>query len=167
MRISEFKTRNGTTILFRRAKSGDIPGIKSFLESCSKRTLYLRYGEIVNKPADDLDISDDESRSRISVIAFVEDSVVAMARYSLEEHSQFAEFSMIVQDKWQCHGIGRAILSFLIENAIENDIKGFEAYVMSGNHGMIKLIRHLPYDIESKLEGDSYYYRFRFDKTRS
>jgi len=167
MRTSEFKTRSGTPILFRRAKTGDIAGIKSFLESCSKRTLYLRYGEIVNKPADDLDISDNPMRTKLSLIGLVEKNIVAMARYSVEEHSQFAEFSMIVHDRWQCQGVGRAILDFLIKNAIENDIEGFEAYVMPENHGMIKLIRHLPYEIESKLEGDSYYYRFRFDKTRS
>lgn len=164
----KFATKNGMKVAYRRASYEDIPLIKGFLAECSDRTLYLRYGEIVEKiPTDDLDVSDDESGKKYTVIAESPDNrIIALAKYRVEADPEYAEFSIIVQDTWQCQGIGRAILDVLITAAAANGIKGFDAFVLSVNHGMIKLLHHLPYQLESSLEGESYLYRFCFNKTR-
>ncbi len=146
--------------------------MRSFLESCSERTRYLRYGELlVSPPPDDyVFFMDAGHQSIVTVVAIeeagAEERVVAAAKFHARRGADVAEFSMIVHDDWQGQGVGTALLDFLIGAARERGVRGFEAYISSRNQAMIALVRRLPYVIESSIEGDQYFYRFYFDTTR-
>jgi GNAT superfamily N-acetyltransferase len=151
----------------------DGKAMKRFLDSCSARTRYLRYGEVLAEipPDEYIFFMDADHQSTVTVVAVDasegDDIVVSAAKFHINHETGFAEFSMVVQDSWQGEGVGTMILDYLIGIARDMGVKGFEAFVISENQGMIKLIHHLPYALHSSLEGDQYFYRFEFDKIRS
>jgi len=166
------ETSRGQPLTLRSVLPEDGRMMKDFLASCSIRSRYLRYGEVLTDiPRDEyIFFMDADHQTTVTVIAVDsaggEEHIVAAAKYHLNIGNDFAEFSMIVHDDWQRIGVGTMILDYLIRIAITNGVKGFEAYVISENQGMIKLIHHLPYEVQSVLEGDQYFYRFEFNKVR-
>lgn len=146
--------------------------MQQFLGSCSERTRYLRYGELLSSPPpDDYVFFMDAGHQSVVTVVAVDNAeqkgrIVAAAKFHGRKGADVAEFSLIVRDDWQGQGVGTALLDYLIEAARLRGVKGFEAYVSSRNPAMLALIRRLPYVIESSIEGDQYFYRFYFDTTR-
>lgn len=172
MEQREITTRKDRRIKLRPVEPADGEGMKRFLNSCSERTRYLRYGEVLDAiPMDEYILFMDADHQTIVTAVAVDvgvegEPIVAAARYHRRADSELAEFSMIVQDDWQGEGVGTALLSYLIDLAKDKGVHGFEAFVSSRNQAMITLIHRLPYRLESTLEGDQYFYRFLFDRTR-
>lgn len=171
-RDRRIETRRGRTLILRPIHPDDGIMMKDFLSACSPRSRYLRFGEVLTDipPDEYVFFMDADHQTTVTVIAVDseggEDRIVAAAKYHLAMDTGFAEFSMIVRDDWQREGVGTLILDYLIANARGRGVVGFEAYVLSENQGMITLIHRLPYEVQSKLEGDQYYYRFTFDRVR-
>lgn len=69
--------------------------------------------------------------------------LVGIARYVQEGELQGAEFSLSVRDDFQHKGIGSSLMRNLIEYAKANGFKELNGYVLSDNHEMLLLMKHL------------------------
>ena len=72
---------------------------------------------------------------------------IAVARYVTNPDGETVEFALAVADAWQKHGIGRKLMSALIESA---RIKGYRAIVgdvLSQNTKMFRLVGSLGFTI--------------------
>ncbi|MBI4773942.1 MAG: GNAT family N-acetyltransferase [Deltaproteobacteria bacterium] len=90
--------------------------------------------------------------------------IVAVAHYIREDGSDTAEVDFAVNRKYQNTGIGSFLINYLIEIARANGLKGFAAYVLRTNMGMVRVFRKTGYRMLTELEEDDVLHiQLRFD----
>ena len=63
------------------------------------------------------------------------DEIIGVARYSAGSDGS-AEVAVVVSDAWQRHGIGTALMSRLIDIALQHGVKRFMSVDPNSNYGM-------------------------------
>jgi L-amino acid N-acyltransferase YncA len=71
------------------------------------------------------------------------DEIVGVVRYGREKGTDGAEYSALIEDRFQGKGLGIGLTRRLVEAARQNGIKRFFAVVMRKNAGMLSLLRSL------------------------
>jgi GNAT superfamily N-acetyltransferase len=113
------RLRGGEKIKLRFVEPGDAGQLQNYFRSLSVRSRYNRFlGAISELPPAELDhfIHAGEN-DRFSVIATMTvggfETIVGEARYAFEPASARFEFGLSIDDRWQGHGIGSALLGNL------------------------------------------------------
>src|SRR5262249_56581393 len=83
-------------------------------------------------------------RDRLALIAEIDDAsgvaLVAVVRYeALPEYEATAEVALLVEDRWQGHGLGSMLLDRLLGSAAAPGIPGLQADVLPRNHRLLGL----------------------------
>jgi GNAT superfamily N-acetyltransferase len=78
--------------------------------------------------------------------------IIAVVRYAREPGDERAEYAAIVEDRWQGHGVGRALTGQLIDEARDNGVRYFYALVMGKNARMLNVLRHLDLPEQERVE---------------
>jgi len=76
-----------------------------------------------------------------------------------------AEVAFTTHHDWQNRGIGTFLLRYLINIAIEHNIKGFTADVLAENERMMRVFHKAGYPLRSRLEYGVYELELHFDKS--
>jgi len=92
--------------------------------------------------------------------------MLAIAHYSKEPRTNFADAAWLVRDDWQGKGIGTALMNTLVDVARSHGIAGFTADVLADNSGMLRIFHKCGYPVESELEDGAYALRIPFDEKR-
>jgi GNAT superfamily N-acetyltransferase len=101
----------GIPLTVRGALANDLPGVAMMHGRCSPKSLLDRYRTGGRPPA--LLVLDRQVRDPLSFVATTENGrIVALARVVRDSLHPFnsAEISLLVEDQWQCFGIGRTLL---------------------------------------------------------
>ncbi|MEA2863102.1 MAG: hypothetical protein QOC84_1058 [Bradyrhizobium sp.] len=113
------RLRTGQSLTVRFVEPGDADALQAYFRSLSVRSRYNRFlGAISELPPVELDhfIHAGEG-DRFSVIATMTidgfETIVGEARYAFDAHKESFEFGLSVDDRWQGHGIGAALLGNL------------------------------------------------------
>ena len=110
------RLRNGKSLAVRFVEPGDAETLQSYFRSLSARSRYNRFlGAMSELPQAELDhFIHVGERDRFSVIAVMTvggvETIVGEARYGFEADTASLEFGISVDDRWQEHGIGSALL---------------------------------------------------------
>ncbi len=146
--------RDGSTIRVRPTQPDDWAAIRSFLESLSEESRWLRFfGAGVNlKDAATVAVDNTRGCSLIAVTG-ADGHVVAHGLF-VPEGRGVAEVAFAVADDWQKHGIGTLMLAHLADAAAAEGIDTFSALVMPGNHRMISMFRESGYPVRVRSEPD-------------
>ena len=92
------------------------------------------------------------------------ESIMAVAHYIREEGRDTAEVDFAVNRKYQNTGIGSFLMNYLIEIARANGVKGFDAFILRTNMGMIRVFRKTGFNMLTELqEDDVLHIQLRFD----
>jgi len=106
----------------------------------------------------------------LTIIALVGEfgfgKVVAVGEYLLNPSSNMAEVAFTVNREYQGKGLAKRIMRKLSETARSSGIAGLFAYTSTGNQGMIRLFKTLPYKIQTRFEDDMILLTCRFDEMR-
>jgi acetyltransferase len=81
--------------------------------------------------------------------------IAAIGRVIRLRGSRAAEFSLIVADDYQGHGLGTEMMHRLIDVAREEGIDRLMAEILSSNGSMVRLCGELGFTISADLEGDT------------
>ena len=92
--------------------------------------------------------------------------IVAIAHYSKDPRTNFADAAFLVQDDRQGKGIGTALMNTLVNAGRTRGVAGFTADVLAANHGMLRVFHRCGYPVESALEEGAYHLRIPFTKKR-
>jgi GNAT superfamily N-acetyltransferase len=112
-------TRRGEPVLLRFAEPADAEELQAYIRGLSSGSRYKRFlGAMSELPGylldDFLRVGKDE---RYTLVATVEidglEVIVGEARYAFHPETSSVEFGLSVQDRWQGHGIGPALLNNL------------------------------------------------------
>jgi ribosomal protein S18 acetylase RimI-like enzyme len=163
-------TKSGLWIILRPIKPGDAGGYKVFLESLSDQSVYFKFFRHIRATDDFVEKMMDVDHVRQEVIlAFpdeeTEEKILGMARYDLNPDESTAEVYFGVREDFQNRGIGRELLTHLVEVARKRGLKGFTAEVMVDNRRMLHLFRSLEgkeFNIRRRMEAGVFYLHMDF-----
>jgi ribosomal protein S18 acetylase RimI-like enzyme len=163
-------TKSGLKIFLRAIRPGDKPLYKVFLEAMSDQSVYLKFFRSIRATDDFVQkmVEVDYTR-QMGILALsgegVEDRILGMSRYLLDQDVGTAEVYFGVRDDFQNRGIGRELLTHLTAVARKRGLKGLTAQVMVDNRRMLHLFRSLEgkeYKIERRMEAGVFYLDMTF-----
>ena len=159
------RTRHGEAITVRFVEPRDADTIQNYFRGLSARSRYNRFfGAISQLPPGLLEgyIHVGEA-DQFSVVATMQvdgyETIVGEARYAFEPEAASFEFGLSVDDRWQGHGIGAALLKNLECRAAAFGAAKLFGDTLRSNDPMIALARKSAY-VFSNSPGDWKLVRF-------
>ena len=148
---------SGVEIPFRGVRPDDAPALQRLYARCSERTIYLHFFGLMKE------LSDEKARYFASTDGadhfglFALDpqdpnEIIAVVRYARKPGDERAEYSALVEDRWQGHGVGASLTHRLIEVARGNGVRFFYAFVKRENKRMLNVLRHLDLPEHERVE---------------
>jgi GNAT superfamily N-acetyltransferase len=143
------RLRNGKSLTVRFVEPRDAQALQAYFRSLSVRSRYNRFlGAMSELPQTELDHFTHAGESdRFSVIAVMTidgvETIVGEARYGFEADN--FEFGLSIDDRWQGHGIGWALLNNLECRAAAFGAKRLFGDTLRSNDAMIGLARKSGY----------------------
>ena len=141
------RLRSGKPVTVRFVEPRDADALQSYFRVLTTRSRYNRFlGAISELPATVLDqfVHVGEA-DRFSVIAVMTvdgaETIVGEARYAFEPETDSFEFGLSIDDRWQGHGLGSALLSNLECRAASFSAVRLFGDTLRSNEAMIALAR--------------------------
>ena len=141
------RSRSGNAVTVRFVEPRDAEALQAYFRSLTTRSRYNRFlGAISELPPAELDrfIHIGEA-DRFSVVATIKvdgiDTIVGEARYAFDTDTDNFEFGLSIDDRWQGHGIGKALLGNLECRAAAFGAKRVFGDTLRSNDAMIGLAR--------------------------
>ncbi len=158
------ETKEGEKIFFRPIKPTDEPLMRELFYSFSSETVYYRFFSYLQAmPHEKLKrFVNIDYESEMAIVAVVkkggEETIIGVARYSLDKATGFAEFAIVIRDDWQNKGVGTALFEYLIRVARMKGVKGFIGYVLDTNVRAYKLFHknRMNYPVKTQWEDGVY-----------
>ncbi len=135
----DIELRNGTRVQVRPVASGDAAALLRFHQRLSSETIRRRYfgahprlSEVEAELFTTVDHHDREA-----LVAVVGSQIIGVARYERTMAPTDAEVAFVIDDPWQGHGLGTALLERLTTRAREEDVHRLVAETLSENRAML------------------------------
>jgi len=141
------RTRSGEAVTVRFVEPRDAEELQNYYRSLSARSRYNRFlGAMSELPKSLLDhfthVGRDDS---FTVVATIEvdgfETIVGEARYAFHAESGGIEFGLSIDDRWQGHGIGTALMKNLECRAASFGAVSLFGDTLRSNNAMIALAR--------------------------
>lgn len=144
----KYRTPDGREVTFRLVRPKDKLAFVIGLEECSPQTIYSRFmGAKPRFTRLELEyLTECDHQNHLAVVAFHGDLLVGVARaVRYKNRPEAADFGLIVADCFQRQGVGRKMLSRLIEGVAERNIQYLCAEMFATNTRVFALIDDLPF----------------------
>jgi RimJ/RimL family protein N-acetyltransferase len=146
-----FRGRNGEVVTVRFVEPRDAEALQDYFRSLTRRSRYNRFlGAASELPPSLLeDFIHIGEADRFSVIATMlidgRETIVGEARYAFDNDTAAIEFGLSIDDRWQGHGIGKALLKNLECRAASFGATRLFGDTLRSNDAMIALARKAGY----------------------
>jgi acetyltransferase len=157
--IQPWSLKDGTPINIRPIRPEDEPLVAKFHRGLSEQSVYMRYFHA-------LQLNQRVAHDRLTRICFIdydremvlvairrqpEREIIGIARLSKVYGGDEAEFSVLIKDEFQGHGLGTELVMHLLQVARdEPDIKRVVAFMLPENQGMKHVVVGLGFDLEHR-----------------
>jgi acetyltransferase len=144
--IDIWRSPRGEQFVLRPVLPQDRGLLQDFYESLSPRSRRLRFHGAVKGPSLQTLVAmteGDPARHLALVVTFVSEGVetlVADARYVVDQSGREGEFAIAVSDVWQRRGIAARALAGLVKAARLQGLEGLWGEVLEGNDAMLALM---------------------------
>jgi GNAT superfamily N-acetyltransferase len=145
------RARNGEVVTVRFVEPRDAVALQNYFRSLTTRSRYNRFlGAVSELPPSVLeDFIHIGEADRFSVIATMLvggfETIVGEARYAFDSETAAIEFGLSIDDRWQGHGIGKALLKNLECRAASFGATHLFGDTLRSNDAMIALARKAGY----------------------
>ena len=132
---------NDAQVSIRTATPRDAEGLRTMFARSSSESIYLRF----HIPFPEVPewmmalMSDTDHQQKEALVSVAEGRIVGHAMYARLGDGTEAEMAIIVEDRWQSKGVGKALLSELAHRARLQGIETFIAEVLETNRPMLAL----------------------------
>jgi acetyltransferase len=155
--------RDGTQVTIRPVRPEDEPMVVHLHEGLSERSVRLRYFQA-------LKLDQRTAHERLIRVCFIdydremalvtehvdaasgERSILGIARLSRQRFSREAEFSLLISDSWQHHGLGTELLRRLLRIGEAEGLSRITADILSDNQDMQRVCKRLGFKLSYSLE---------------
>jgi len=157
--MTTFRLKNGTEVTIRAIRPEDEPLIIALHAGHSEYTLRMRFFSLVKTLSHDSLIRlchlDYDREMALVAVRHDGDSphILGVSRYSLTDEPGAAEFALVVGDAHQRQGLGRHLLTRLIDIARESGVKRLVGEVLAENYPMLDLTASLGFRPEGVEDG--------------
>jgi RimJ/RimL family protein N-acetyltransferase len=141
------RLRSGKSLMVRFVEPRDADALQAYFRALTVRSRYNRFlGAMSELPKSELDrFVDVGEADRFSVIATMMidgfETIVGEARYAFHPETDSFEFGRSIDDRWQGHGIGSALLGNMQCRAAAFGAKRLFGDTLRSNEAMIGLAR--------------------------
>ncbi len=160
--------KDGTPILLRAIEHGDLDIERELVERLSSHSRYMRLMS-ARKPTEDEMIrwTRIDRRREGAVIATIwtggRERLIGVARYAMDEgETDVVECAIVIDDVWQQQGLGRVLLSSLIELARRSGMRQMVGTMLTENDAMKGLARSIGFTL-SHQPGSAFVTDLRLD----
>lgn len=157
---SYIKLHTGQAIHLRPIRPEDEPGLAEMLKNVSRETLYMRFFGYIPKINHTwltrfTHIDYDREMAIVAVETEIKEGktteiITGIVRIIEDAWRESAEYSILVADNWQGHGLGNILTDHILEIARKRDIKKIVASVLPNNESMIKLFIKKGFTLDKK-----------------
>lgn len=135
----------------------DREAVLDLFQHLSAQSRYFRYAHAMSTLPETLlqQIIHSSTPNDFALAAYVQkdgmatESLVGIARYVRDLNSTKGEFSLSVSDDYHHEGIGSHLMQGILDCAKLNGLSEIYGYVSKENHGMLVLMRHLGYELQT------------------
>ncbi len=159
-KLARLKLRRGT-VKVKLASPSDLDLVLDFLRSCSRDSIYARYGHAVSlfmrvaRRAVGMG-----GGWELSLIALVEEDgrerCVGLAECNVDPVTLLGEVSVLISDEWQGTGLGLNMLRLLLKLAKESGVTEVYGRVSLDNPRMVRLFKALGFRVRLSMENGEY-----------
>ena len=155
-----FALRDGTPIRVRAIKPEDEPLIIDLHARHSEQTIRMRFFSLVKTLSRDslIRLCHLDYDREMALVAVLNEGgtrkILGVSRYYLTPETGEAEFALVVGDSHQRQGLGRHLLTRLLEIAKERGVKKLVGQVLRENRPMLALTTSLGFSSPRTVEGD-------------
>ena len=145
------RSRHGEAVTVRFVEPRDAEALQNYFRSLTTRSRYNRFlGAASELPPSLLeDFIHIGEADRFSVVATMlvegRETIVGEARYAFDNETASIEFGLSIDDRWQGHGIGKALLKNLECRAASFGATRLFGDTLRSNNAMIGLARDAGY----------------------
>ncbi len=136
---------DGRDILLRPIRPEDAEIEQVFVRALSEESRYFRFMNAIEELSPEmlLRFTQIDYDRDMAFIAIHDDDgrkmEAGVARYSVEPDGESAEFAVVVGDRWQGLGLGRALMEALLESARQRGVRELYGEVLARNRPMLEL----------------------------
>lgn len=160
--IDVLQVANGSRITIRPTLPQDAELQRAFFRSLSAEARYCRFMTRFSEPPEALieRFTNIDYRSHLALLAEVFENgcetMIGEARYVVDScDPATCEFAIAVTDDWQVHGIARALLDRLEQQAAASGIRRIVGDTLLSNKAMIGLARRAGYTVKASRDDPS------------
>jgi hypothetical protein len=152
---------DGVVVPARIIRPDDAPALQRLHSRLSEESIRLRFfgsmQELSAWKANYFAHVDGVNSFALVALNPTDDEIIAIVRFDCDEGTDKAEYTALVEDRWQGSGLGLAMTRHLIDGARDRGIRSFYALVKPENRSMLKLLRSLDLpERECRDEGVKY-----------
>ena len=143
--------------VLRPIRPDDATALQKFVRGLSEEARYMRFVSMMREltPRMLARYTHVDYHRELALVATTQDtdgsneagesveSIIGLAHYLRNPDGQGAEYALVIADDWQGHGLGRRLMSRLIEAAREQGLSYIEGLVLSNNRPMLSLMTGL------------------------
>jgi|SRR5581483_1204482 len=147
----------------RPVQADDVDRVRRLFERLSPESIYRRFFTLFPAPPPSvlqhLTVVDHGDHEALAVLDGNE--IVALASWDRPTHAaDEAEIAVLVEDAWQHHGLGRALVRMLTGEATRHGIHVLKATVLADNHPARRLATTVGHPDAVVLDGPETFYTF-------
>src|SRR6516225_5072987 len=146
--------RDGTPLRLRAPTPADYDDIKAFYDGLSEDSLCTRFHGAVRTEGPARSDAESDGDSRVVLIGWRADHVVASGSYDRLREPAVAEVAFTVAEDFQGLGVATRILEQLAEIGAERGISRFDAEVLRGNQPMLAVFHRAGFGVRSASDFD-------------
>lgn len=154
--VKKIQLKNGKPVVLRPIRPDDELLVAEFHRDLSENSVRQRYFEFLTldeRVAHDrlIRICFNDYDREWALVAEVNENeqrhIIGMGRLSRVPDTSYAQFKIIIRDSYHFLGLGTQILQHLLDIAKAENIQTVDGYILSENHGMIKICQQFGFSI--------------------
>jgi acetyltransferase len=154
--VNNWQLADGTNITIRPIRPEDAKLVQAFVKNLSEESRYFRFMNSIQELSHEMLVrftQIDYSREAALIAVTGDESgqeiELGVARYSTNPDGESCEFALVIADSMTGKGLANKLMSALMEVAREKGFKSIQGEVLSNNSHMLKLMKHLNFEIET------------------
>jgi len=157
--ITQWQPKHGPPVALRPIRPEDASIERAFVENLSTQSRQYRFMNALREltPMMLARFTQIDYDREMAFIATVEDQGVereiGVVRYITNPDGESCEFALVVADEWQRRGLGRRMMTLLIEVARARGLREMIGHVLAENRGMLGLSESLGFVVAPSTEG--------------
>ena len=144
---------DGAAVLMRAALPEDAARLERMFYRLSPETIY--YYTFVAAPRQPHwaarvgALARADGNDHYALVALVDGEVVGVARYDRGASPEKAEFGILIEDAWQRRGLGKLLMTRLVQEASRHEVNMFMARILGENRRALRLVAALFANVQS------------------